>query len=429
MKTLALFLISLVLVTCVYAASPTISVKSKSKIKQSGVNFGRAINTSTGETLVSWLSDFNGVVGAILNGKGRVSGKPFYIVDSSHNDITCCFYGSSVTYNPVLQEYFAAYSPEKEGSFYAVRLDQHGKVKGKQITILQGLNPPKPNDLGDNSFPHIVFNPRTNGYIMIWERTEGIAAALLDENGKLTTPIKIIKKNPGSNGFYDDQRDPYGRIEDVQWQPSGKKLLVVFNQRSDDPAGRTMDVYYGLTDYWLVVLDPLLQKPAKVSKINTSPVTYVAGWSSNASLGVLPDDTACIFYPDNDVVRGRTISSKGKFSSAPFPAFSGSIDVSLHVPKVAFSTTSEGTAGLLIAYEFVLFGVVPQHAWAQVLDDHGRPAGQAKIVDTLVNDQASGAVLFALPRKPSDKLFQFIWMQSRGDSPAEILKLKLQVTP
>ena len=210
----------------------------------------------------------------------------------------------------------------------------------------------------------------------------------------------------------------------MQWLASGKKLLVVFQQRFNDQE----------SDDWLAVLDPLLQKPAKLSKINTSPITLITGQpagSGDASLGILPDNTACVFYADHEMVRGRTINRKGKFTSAPFPAFSGSINTLLHVPKVAFSTTSEGTVGLLIAYEQVLFGVVPQNAWAQVIDDHGLPAGEPKIVDTLLNSMAVGTVLFAVPRKPSDTVFQFIWMQSRAGygGPNDILKLKLQVTP
>lgn len=419
MRTTSLSLVFLVLATCIYAASPTIAIKGKStipSIKNGCYNFHQAVDTTTGETLVTW--DQNGplLLGAVINPRGKLIGKLFTIGQGGN-------YGSSSAYNPVQQEYFVAYSPEKVGSIFAVRLDRYGKVIGKEITILKGINPPKPNDLGDNSFPYLIFNPKTNGYIMIWEKTEGMAAALLDKNGKLTSATKIIMNNPGSNGFYDKDRTAIGRIQDVQWLASGKKLLVVFQQHFSD-----IEI-----DDWLAEIDPLLKTPPIVSKINTSPiVTAGAFWDTDASLGILPDDTACVFYADNQMVMERTIDNKGKFTSPPFPAFSGSIDTQLTGPKVAFSTTSEGIVGLLVAYDAAFSPVIPTNGWAQVLNDHGRPVGKAKMVDTFQNSVTTGTLLFAIPRKPSDTLFQFIWMENRAGGyggPDNILKLNLQVTP
>ena len=426
MKKLSLIVIFIVLGTFVYAASPAISVKKKSITKTGGFPqiLQKASNTSTGETLFTF--DIGPFTGILISPTGKTLGKPFSIAEPLDHE--CCFLGNSVAYNPVLQEYFAVYSPWDPGvtgSILAVHLDSHGKIKGKEITILEPIDPPKSNDLGDNSFPRLIFNPKTNGYVMIWERTEGIAAALLDENGKLTSPIKIIKSNPGSNGFYDNQRALDGRIEDVQWQASGKKLLVVFQQRFSG------DFYGGESDDWLAVLDPLLQKPAKLRKINTSSIHY----GGDISLGILPDDTACVIYNDNEGVKGRTISSKGKFSSAPFPAFS--MDVPLNIPRVAFSTTAAGTVGLLIAHDHspAPIGVLPENAWAQTLDTHCRPTGEAKIVDTLQDETDIGGFVFALPANPSDNSSQFIWMEATLKNPTTgqyvgyLRKLKLQVTP
>jgi hypothetical protein len=429
MKKLALFIISILLVTCVYAGSPTISVKSKKQIRLTDFAYEleKSFNTLTGETLVIWLQNDGRLIGALISPKGKLVGKAFLLVNN-------LMFGASIAFNPSTQEYFVAYGPFDRsivpyGSIFAVRLDQHGKRIGNEITVVEGVKPEKPNDLGDNAFPHLIFNPKTNGYIMIWERTEGIAAALLDKDGKLTSPIQIVKKNPGPNGYYDDQRSWHGRIYDVEWLAPANKLLVVFGQRfTDQPPGGTG----GQADDFLAVLDPLLQRQAKVSKINTDPLFLGIGGSGLAVLGILPDGSACVFFADNEIVKGRTINSKGKFTSALFPAFSGPVDAPLYDSTVALSTTNLGTVGLLMAYRGTPSGVAGQNFYAQVIDGHGRPIGDPQKIEDHTQVEGFQSLLFALPRKQTDTRFEYIWLQSRfgnNSGPCTILKLKLQVTP
>jgi len=410
------------------SASPQIVIKKRSvrSLHEQGYGSSKALNTDTGNTLVIWREDYIGVVGQLISRTGRFQGKPFVIAKSSGKDDNfCCVWGSSITYNPITAEYFVAYSWFDTGSILGVRLDSNAKVIGKEITLVAASSSPF------NAYPRVIFNPKTNGYVLIWDRTEGIVAALLDSSGKMNSPIVIVKKNPGSNGFYDDfqtnnssntdKHDPFNwRIFDVEWLGAAKKLLILFQQRfSADEA-----------DLWLAKLDPLLKRRPKVSKVSTTPIDLKASaWGYwRGSLASLPDGTACVFYADQEKVKERTISSRGKLSSPPFAAFSGVIDEPLYDPAVTFSSTSSGTIGLLVAYVIIPFGVSGQNSWAQVLDEHGLAIGEAKIIDTLVSAQPITSALMALPRKPSDTQFEFVWLQSRVDpAPPKLLKLKLQV--
>ena len=426
MKTLAIcFFITLF--PCAIVSSAQVVVKGKSKISGFecqdcfAVGAGKALNTTTGETLVIWQEQYNDVKGVIISPTGRVKTKPFYI-SSSAEGLTS---GSTVAYNPVTKEFLVVYSLFQGGSILATRLDSQGKAVGKEFTVIPVSSSHA------NAFPHVIYDLQTNGYVLVWERTEGIAAALLDQSGKLTGSILIVKKNPGSNGYYDDQRTFDGRIFDVEWLQPANKVLVVFQQRFTDqpPPPTGIGAPGGQADDWLATLSPKL-KPFSITKINKTPISLNAWGNWLASLSILQDGSAIVFYADDQSVKRRKIDQRGKLTGPPSQAFSGTTNQPLHNPTAEFSTTSKGTVGLLMAYEIVPHGLATAYVWAQTLDPQGRPAGAAKAVDRVIAAQATTSVLIALPRKPSDTLFPFLWFQARNNpAPPSMVKLKLQVVP
>lgn len=423
----------LALTSLLHAGSPQIIVTKKSVSHSYDLFFGyrKALNTATGETLVIWHEDYVGVLGQLISPGGALKGKTLYIADrrsGDSSDPACCTRGNSIAYNPVTREYLVLYTGwrAKPGSILAVRLNSVAKVIAKEFTVIQTISPGV-DGWGENAFPLVQFNPQTNGYTLIWDRTDGIAAALLDASGKLTGPIVNVME-----GFPLD--DPIGgigdgfngRLFDVEWIASANKFAVVFQQRFTDQPPANMGG--GQADLWLATLDPLLRSKPILMKINTAPILVGASdWGYwRASLAILPDGSASVYYADQQTVKGRAISKLGKLSGRPFQAFSGPLDQPLHDPTVAFSTTSKGTVGLLIGY-----GLSPasNSTWAQVLDSRGRPIGSSKMIETFYF--ASGSQLLALPRKPSDTAFQFVWIQPRLTQPGTggVLKLNLEVRP
>jgi hypothetical protein len=406
------------------AASPKILIKKKTDFwKVPNIfPFGlkSALNTDTGETLIVWQEAFVGTRGRILTPAGNSTTKQFSILVES--------YRCGVAYNPHTRSFLLVF--KYGGSIAGVRLDSNARKIGQIFEIVPDTS------TSGNDDPHVIFNPQTNGYALIWDKTEGIAAALLDQSGKLTGSIVILKKNPGPNGFYDyDTRFTFdGRIFDVALSPPGNKLMVVFQQRfTADPPNECCRLG-GKADDWLATIDPLLRgvKPSNVVKINNKPIVLNSWGQWLASLAIPPLGSTAVFYADDTSVKQREINQHGKLLGIS-PAFiAPANNAPLHNPTVAFSTTSNGSVGLLIAHEWSLFGGTPTTAWARALDSKGRPVGNPVAVETL---SLSGyipmsSVLVALPRKPADKHFEFVWLQARArEDEGSILKLNLEVQP
>jgi len=291
----------------------------------------------------------------------------------------------------------------------------------------------------ENHHPSVIFNPHTNGYALAWDRTEGIAIALLDSAGKLTGSILPVMRNPGPNGYYDDWGEEhdgrdghyYPRVLGLAYHPASDKLLLVFQQRFSPTEG----------DYWLATLDPALNNfhSSDLARINKNTVSFISdpywdlyhpGWG--LSLVILPKGSALVYYADSESVKRRQIDSKGKPSGKAFPAFSGALkNAHLFYPNVAFSTISSGTTGLLIAAmpdswpnKTALYG--------QSLNSRGRPIGRPILLD-----HSDAFELVALPRNDSDKVLQYEYFQFGGElNPAlcsgycmSVVKVDVEVIP
>lgn len=414
------------------AATPQIVVKKKSTFLPADDSFWfhmkSALNTLTGETLVVWKEDIfvsegaylgTQVTGRIISPKGNQTTKKIAIPPDGR-------LGHGVTHNPVRNEFLVVYT--RNGSISGQRFDSNAKAIGKEFEIV-------PATLENSNFrPFVIFNPVTNGYAVTWEREEGIAAALLDQSGRITGPFVIIKKNPDSNGYYDNWGGQIlagsPRVLGFAFLPSGNKLLIVFQQRFSETNG----------DYWLATLDPTLKNisPSNLARINQKTVDFTpepswivsrSGWG--ASLATLQDGSSLVYFGDKTSVKCRKIDLNGKLSSIAFPAFSGRLkNAHLIDPEVAFSTISTGTTGLLIATQsdYQNRGI----AWAQALNSKGRPIGIPLAVNAVERpDYHMGSELIALPRTASDKLLQYVYFQNqgRGSGEAHTLRLDLDVQP
>lgn len=451
MKTVFKLSILFILALCAYlqAGSPVVKVTNQSTFSRSNSWFPTfphgAFNTDTGETLVVWEDGAvnndpswdNGegiaLYGRLINAQGKSTSKKIYVGGDVEQQ-------PDVAYNPVTREYLVVFDrqccianrPYPNDSIHALRLDLHLIAIGKEFEII----PATKTDRMTN--PQVIFNPETQGYSLIWEdwdrsesvgtQNSGIHVIQLDQSGKITGNRVSIAKNPGKSGFYDNSC--CGRVLDVAMLLSAKRLLVVFRQRSSGDQ----------VEYWLARIDPKLNKVGaqKFAHYSVDPQGGPNYRSRGASLAVLADGSALVFYADDDGVKKRTISPKGELSRNDSFAFAAPLDTeSLFDPTVGFSTTANGTTGLLIAtqreYVDTAEGEQSGIAWAQVLDSKGLPVGKPTEVNQAPLDTVThfGSLLMALPRGQSNTRFEFVWLQTLGSSKVQstILKLNLDVQP
>lgn len=380
-----------------------------------------ALNTTTGETLVVWQGGSESAVsGRIISPQGISTEKkiPFIPTDSVQ--------GCDVAYNPITKEYLLVFHRAAENDvIHALRLDSNANAIGKEFQVVGQA-------FFRNVYPHVIFNPRNKGYILIWENwgesginpDAGIKAVLLDQKGRIAGDKVTIMKNPEPGGVYDNFC--CGRVLADAFLPSGNKLLVFFKQYFNK----------GYGDYWLATLDPMLKNvtPSNVMRINTQPLDLavyggnVGAWAG--TLAILPDGSAVAFYTDNNGVSRQPINLDGIPSGAVTPAFSAPL--SNHLlgdPKTAFSTTSAGTIGLLLAQEGDYTGTTD---WAQRLDSHGNALSDPQIISrTEPWIYRWGSVLTPVSLN-ANKFYEFNWLQCLIDGhndQSTILKLNLDVQP
>lgn len=174
--------------------------------------------------------------------------------------------------------------------------------------------------------------------------------------------------------------------------------------------------------------------PQETGFIHEKPrETFMFWWA--ASLAVLPDSSAMVFFSDSTNVKGRKINPDGKLNGKPFVAFAAPENkTQLLDPSAVFSTTSKGTRGILIAAED---NDPPGVAttWAQVLDSNGVQIGAPALVSaTAENETTRAAQIAVLPVKPTNKSYQFQFYQTVAPldtynfAKSEILKFKLSLT-
>ncbi len=428
----------LVLSAMAQAASPQVQVK-KSVLAKSADGFTywphAALNTDTGETLAIWQGPGKQIVfGKIIRSTGGSTKQEIPVIKGFAGQ------GSGVAYNPVTHEYLLVYNLgdlNPSDGIYGLRLDSHLKAIGKQFEIYPGT------DATRSMNPRVIFNAKTSGYTVLWERWDrgisgsrlsrhkttpspdaGISAIQLDGSGKITGNVVMIAKNPGKSDYYDDFC--CGRILDVAMLPTGKKLLVLFQQRN------AID----RVDYYLARVDLLLQK-IKVKKFASYeiPANVHPNYPSRgASLAILPDGSAVVFYGDNDGIRRRATNSKGKLIGKDSVAFPSPLDVYVSDPHAVFSTIGNTTAGVLSTFQASADGTTT--FTAHVLDSKGFPIGEPVSMYQYVLDVNGypvpwGSAVAALPVKTLDTNFGFIFLQALAlpDNKGNLIKVNVDVQP
>jgi hypothetical protein len=374
-----------------------------------------ALNTHTGQTLVVWQRSQVGsswdttILGRIVNAKGKTTSGELKLATG----VVSGYLGNpSVTYNPLLNEFLIAYDATG-GGISVRRIAANGKPSGKAVNIT--TDPISAN--ASNYSPKVTFNPTTQGYTVIWIR----------DNGETAIVVALsVTKTGKPNGAVLEIRPGYFFTLDLASLPSGNKVLALF---------------YEGNNYYLAILDPYL-KSAQVAKVNTTPAirkTETFWWA--ASLAVLPDSSAIVFYADESGVKGRKINPDGKLNGKPFVAFRApESSTRLLNPSAIFSTTSKGTRGILVATrdDDPSGGAT---SFAQVLDSTGASIGAPILVNSTSETETTLAgQISVLPVKPGSNVFLFQLYQTVGQKNhgwstgqvaplnTEILKFKLSLT-
>ncbi len=410
MKT-KIFLLALFSLLTGTFLSAQVQLDKKSTIFPGGTNSkmwapGFAVNTRTGDTLIMWspyLGD-NSIRGLIVNKKGK-NGKPFTFPPVVRNS-------GPFVYNPNTNEFLIAFTDRLPGTFesrpFVLRLNSDGHPVGKPIDIISH----HPN-LTDAPGPATIkFNPITGGYILV-SYDHGIPEVIddsffycahLNEKGQLTAPLQQIT------------RENHIFFTDIEYLPSAKKLLFVsmIFWDSIDPSNHYRD--YALA----TVRSSKLKNFKKADFTNIGRVFYPdpGGEHANhrltgfgAALAFASVDSAFTYFTDNQNIKGQKIDADGKLSGTSFKAFNPPIkDNQLLWPSAAFSETSAGVRGILIAIEHDNTGGAAS-IWAQVLNKKGKPSGSpVKLYTTADTEEITvgRVVIIPSPVKPGDPVAPFV---------------------
>jgi hypothetical protein len=390
-------------------SGPRIQIKKSFVVKpEPGVENGGggiARNTQTGQFLLVWQknelnADTHTLMGKILNPQG--------IPTPGELELNATNGFASLAYNPKTNEFLLVYdtlfvSETQKSSIFVQRLTAAGKTIGNAAAFATDPNIA-------NSSPKVTFNPKTGGYTLLWGREDGMVGQLLTDKAEPDGPVVMIHKFT----------NPFFPPLDLEYQPSGNKLLVAYTVWAN-PDGTDSNNYY------LATLDPLLKNvnQSNHAKINSIPVVRGNGVFWRASIAFLPDLTGMVFYVDNSNIKRRQIDVKGKLKGSSASAFNlPQKDIVMVGPSAAFSTNAKGTFGLLIGLKPMRNGGPDQTSnWAQVLNSKGLPVG------TPVEFPANAGSLYTLPSKPADSSFRFVdFAGATARTDGGIVKVSLTVT-
>lgn len=377
-----------------------------------------AQNPDTGESLVVWLGSNdsgNLVRGRFIDQNGRPKTAPITLASGYW------LFDLALAFNPIRHEYLVVWDDRPtDGDRYIIglRLNSAGKPIGSQFFIYK----PSPSPLA-NWCPRVIFNPVTGGYAIVWENRPNnsalgfqLLAASLSDTGKVNGPVLVIKKAQGD--FESHTALGCTPMDIVYHSPSGKLLVAYFAVRSDHKE-----------DYWLAALDPQLKTVAASAslKLNKEPILNTYPWDAppyeGASIAT-HDNTAVVFFVDNNSLKRREISLQGKPAGEVLPAMNMD-GLEFYDPKAIFSSTPAGTQGLLVATKWEETG--ENSVWGQSLDSNGLPVGTpAKLYTQPAGSAAEGPALTTLPNKTTNPVHPFVWLGAMAQPSGNgIVELKL----
>lgn len=375
-----------------------------------------AQNTHTGETLIMWYEYESNptcqlcakvnttLVARIVDGQGKTVGKEFTIAakPQEDKDVFNCCYNNKVAYNPVTDEYLVNHSeghPDSiEYKILTQRLTADGKLKGPQVNLTGQFPSRAP---FDNKPIILKFNPWTHGYLQFSQRhAEPADTTTVGFYDPITAKGTAAGPPVQTNWWVPD---------DYTFLPSGRLLMST-----------TWDVDGGV-NYLITTADP--SNPNEMQNQNPATWAFLGRFIPPSQAGgpILESpspDSPVVYFSDDTNVKGQRMKADGKLDGASFSALNPPANNSrLLVSTVAFSTTSRGTVGLLIALDDDGFPNGTVSVWAQALDKNGKPVGSSKkLFSTATRERYEANKVFALPGNPGDTVARFVWYGLKIDT-------------
>ena len=230
-------------------------------------------------------------------------------------------------------------------------------------------------------------------------------AAHLTEKGQLSAPLKQIT------------RENHIFLTTMEYLPTTKKLMYLAQIHWDQ-----IDAPKHYRDYVLATVRSSKLKNfkkadfANISRVFDPDPGEVRG--QIRLMGYGPDlafasvESPFIYFTDNQKMRGQKIDAQGKLSGGSFKAFNSPMnEEQLLWPSAAFSETSDGVRGILVAVETEGSGGADS-IWAQVLDKKVKPSGSPVNLFTLADTEeitVGETNVIALPVQPGDDVGRFVW--------------------
>lgn len=398
------------LLLCVLASAQHVQVKKTPFIAKSGtifnVNTSVALNTKTGQTLIVWErvnGDSHTILGRLMDAQGKPVGAEFVLVPytkASH---------PSVAYNSTKNEFLLAYDDNPNfalvvTSIYIQRLTQAGKLNGSLLRVTaDSLSSTLVNYL-----PKVVFNPKTNSYVLLWIREIRNATQEGPNNGLVAVPITAGAALGGSIVVVRPTIIDSGRVLepillDATFHPTTGKLILGYVQHISGTGLTQVNYSLGNVNANLAGISN-----GNFTKINANPVN-VSGFVWGLKFAFQSTGVGFVVFVDNGNTKRRTIDATGKLTGSSVAAFhSPKANTKLFYPTVVLTNGAAGVRGLLLAVQDPLSTSGLATVWVQAVDGNGLPLGAALKVDTTsATETAFGSQLVALPQAVTSTSYHF----------------------
>jgi hypothetical protein len=402
-----------VLVFCAVAeAQPVQAQKSTFIAKESSTFHANQIvatNTRTGVTLIVWervSSSGRLILGRLLNAKGIPASPRFTIVDltrASH---------PSVAYNPTRNEFLLAFDDNPSlqlgrSDINVMRLNAQGRpISG---TTIRATTDSISSTMANFS-PKLVFNPRTNSYVLLWLReiinsdqaddgNNGLVGVQLTGGGTLNGSAVLLQKT-----IIEENRLLGPIAQDTTFHPSNNKLLISSVQIKPESSGRNANYFLGTINADLSGVST-----SSFAQVNSAAVDLSGGFAWGSKIAFPTNTIGLLFFVDTSNIRKRKIDAAGKLTGAVITALRPpKNNTRLFYPSVAFNTVNSLRRGILLAVEGPFSEAGAATLWAQTLDGNGAPIGAPVKVDTTgATDTAITSTLLGLPAVPNMTGFRF----------------------
>jgi hypothetical protein len=301
-------------------------------------------------------------------------------------DITLAFaaYGTAApppggAFNPSTNNYLVVY--DRSGEVYGQLLDSNGNPVGGEINIT--------NDASAQLHPSVAYNSSTNQYLVVWHDYRNgpntdIYGQLVNSGGGLSGGNFFIS-NEGH-----DQGDP-----SVAYNSSTNQFLVVW---TDYRSGTDWDIYGQLVNANGSLSGSVL--PISTAADGQSAPSVAYNSSTNQFLVVWQDHRS---GTDNDIY-GQLVNSGGGLSGGNF--FISNEGHDQYNPSVAYDST---TNQFLVVWQDHRSGATFD-IYGQFVDANGTLSGSVLPISTAANNQAFPSIAY----NSTTNQFLVVWDDTRN---------------